>query len=87
MNRPTIRYVRTTSPVVERSSPYPGSVQGAPRTSPYNPIVRQRPAGPIQPRGRRILRPFGQTDQVDIDQYPADTAIYDAGTIGSEFVL
>lgn len=87
MNRPTIRYVRTTGPVVERSSPYPGSAVGAPRTSPFNPIVRDRTAGPINPRSRRILRPFGQTDQVDIDQYPAAADVYDAGVIGSEWTL
>jgi hypothetical protein len=87
MNRPTIRYVRSTTPVVERSSPYPGSAVGAPRTSPYNPIERARTMGPINPRGRRILRPFGQTDQVDIDEYPSNAAVYDPGVIGGDFVL
>lgn len=87
MNRPTIRYVRATAPVVERSSPYPGSAQGAPRTSPFDPIMRARTIGPVEPRGRRILRPYGQTDSVDIDQYPAEVATYDPGVIGSDWVL
>lgn len=87
MNRPTIRYVRTTGPVVERSSPYPGSVQGAPRTSPFNPIERVRTFGPVEPRTRRILRPYGQTDMADVDQNPSATPVYDPGVIGSDFVL
>lgn len=87
MNRPTIRYVRATTPVQERSSPYPGSSQGAPRTSPYNPIERPRTIGPIAPRGRRILRPYGQTDSVDIDQYPAGVSEYDSGVVGSDWIL
>lgn len=87
MNRPTIRYVRATGPVVERSSPYPGSAQGSPRTSPYNPIDRVRTFGVVTPRARRILRPFGQTDSVDVDQYPAATGVYDPGVIGGEWAL
>lgn len=86
MNRPTIRYVRTATVTTERNSPYPGSAQGAPRTSPYNPIDRARTMGVINPRSRRILRPFGQTDTVDVDQAPALTPLYDPGVIGSEWV-
>lgn len=86
MNRPTIRYVRTTRPVVERNSPYPGSAQGGPRTSPFNPIDRLRTFGVVTPRARRILRPFGQTDMVNVDQYPSQVDAYDPGVIGSEWV-
>lgn len=87
MNRPTIRYVRDNQPVHERSSPYPGSAQGAPRTSPYNPIVRPRTFGVVTPRARRILRPFGQTDMTEVDQHPSQTPAYDPGTIGGEWAL
>lgn len=86
MNRPSIRYVRDMTVTTERSSPYPGSAQGAPRTSPYNPDTRSRTVGPVAPRTRRILRPFGQTESVDIDQSPGLADVYDPGVIGSEWV-
>lgn len=88
MNRPTIRYVRSTAPVVERTSPYPGSAQGAPRTSPYDPMVRPRTYGVVAPRARRIIRPFGQTTAfTPVDQDPAATPVYDPGVIGGEWAL
>lgn len=80
MNRPTIRGVRQTSPVVERSSPSPGG-----RTSPYDPMAPGRTKGPIAPRLRRIVRPYGQTDYVSYDQDPG--AAVDSGTVGGEWVL
>lgn len=88
MNRPTIRYVRTTSPVVERSSPFPTGNHGAPRTSPFNPIARARTVGPIPTRTRRLMRPTGQTDYVDIDVDPSGVDDYDPGVVtGDGWVL
>lgn len=87
MNRPTIRWVRDATVTVERRSPYPGSAQGAPRTSPFDPIVRSRTVGPVNPRTRRIMRPFGQTDTVDVDQEPGRAPEFDPGIIGSDWVL
>jgi hypothetical protein len=79
MNTPRIRGVRQTVPVTERSSPSPGG-----RTSPFNPIARAVTMGPNNPRMRRIVRPFGQTDYVADDQAPS-TAL-DGGTVGGEWV-
>jgi hypothetical protein len=81
-NHPFLRFIRTRVPGREMSSPYPGG-----RTSPYNPIDRVRTAGPVAPRLRRILRPYGQTDYVAQDQYPADTPKYDSGSIGGDWAL
>lgn len=80
-NRPFLRFVRINTPVVERSSPNPGST----RTAMYDPLARERTAGPVEPRLRRIQRPYGQTDYVDVDQNPAATGRYDAGPIGGDW--
>lgn len=81
-NRPFLRFIRVNRPVQERSSPSPGG-----RTSPYDPMVRARTVGPINPRLRRLVKPFGSADYVDVDQDPAHTAAYDPGPIGGDWAL
>lgn len=82
MNRPFLRFIRMSAPVVERTSPSPGG-----KTSPYDPMVRARTVGPINPRLRRLVKPFGQTDMVDIDSDPAGAPVYDPGPIGGDWAL
>lgn len=81
MNRPFLRFVRLYVPTVERSSPYPGG-----RTSPYDPIARANRQGPIEPRLRRLQRPYGQADYADVDQAPAGRPMYDAGVVEQDWV-
>jgi hypothetical protein len=81
-NRPFLRFIRTRITGRETSSPYPGG-----KTSPYNPIDRLRTVGPVAPRLRHILRPYGQTDYVAQDQAPAAAPLLDGGAIGGEWAL
>jgi len=84
VNRPTLRLIRVTAPARETSSPMPGQ-RGSGRTirtSMFNPLARERTAGPVTPRSRRIFRPYGQTDHVEVDAAPSSAGIYDAGPVG-----
>lgn len=82
LNRPSLRLVRENRPTVETSSASPGGRY----TSTYNPISRAVTMGPTTVRQRRQQKPFGQTDYVDVDQQPYDSAIYDPGPINGGWV-
>lgn len=79
LNRPFLRFVRLYVPVQEQTSPYPGG-----RTSPFDPTERANKQGPVQPRLRRMQRPYGQADYADVDQAPASRALYDSGVVNAD---